>query len=197
VDVGAEFTMAEDEARARAVPCACIDVDMDRLCNRLAAALIPTPCNLLDSALAWLALPRLLWEEFFPARGTMDLLGGVVLHAMSFRLRTCVAFILSALCAGSVLAFVLLLFGRGAEGAAEGTGIVAKQDRGVVMTSIMLATELYVVPRLHEAIAASRDEAMYQAIVARAHEHSATRLVAVVGAAHANGILSRAAARGL
>merc|ERR1719469_83468 len=103
----------------------------------------------------------------------------------------------AALCAGGFLGGMLMLFSSSAASAAGGAGIVSGDDLSAVTSYIMLAVELYAFPRLYEAVAASRDEAMYQGIVAKAGEHQASRLVVVCGAAHANGILSRVRARGL
>ncbi|CAL1139502.1 unnamed protein product [Cladocopium goreaui] len=66
VDAGDEFLAAEREAQRRQLPCLCIDLDMDRLCSRFAAAAIPYPQNLLASLRAWLSVPRHALRICFP-----------------------------------------------------------------------------------------------------------------------------------
>merc|ERR1712032_1250655 len=117
------------------------------------------------SITAWLALPRALFQTLFPPHKNVDVVGSMVLHAKSFRLRTWVAFVLAGACGGIVAAAVLFVISSGAEGAAAGAGVVPQKDSGIVETYIMLGVELYVFPRLYDAIAASRDEAMYRGIV--------------------------------
>lgn len=198
VDAGDEFLVAESTARARGVPCACIDVDMNRLCSRVAWAMVPSPCNILRALWAWLSFPRLLFSALFPGQNGVDVIGATVLHARSFRCRTWVALLSAALCAGAFVAVILTLLSSEAAGAAAGSGVVPSgTDTTLIQSFIMLAVEMYAFPRLYEAVAASRDEAMYQGIVAKTAEHNARRLVVVVGAAHANGILERARRHGL
>mmetsp|Transcript_76346 Transcript_76346/g.237199 ORF Transcript_76346/g.237199 Transcript_76346/m.237199 type:complete len:200 (-) Transcript_76346:73-672(-) len=188
---------AEAAAAARGARCACIDLDMNKLCSRISAAVVPSPCNLGRALLAWLAFPRVVCGILFPGRGGVDVLGCTVLHAASFRLRTWAAFVLAGLCAGCLVAGLLLLFGSGIAGAAEGSGVVSRKDREAVQGWVMLVLEFYLLARLYDAVATARDEAMYRGVVAKAREHSARRVVVVVGAAHANGILRRVAERGL
>lgn len=195
VEVGAEFVAAEEAALARNTPCVCIDVDMNMFWSRLGWAVLPTPCNIVYSALAWVAFPRVLLRVLFPGRGSVDVIGGMFLHAASFSFRTWVAFGLAGFCSSFILNHILELFGYGAEKAAEGAGVVKEKDAEYVQTWIMLGIELYLLPRIYQAVAASRDEAMFQMIVAKGR--SAQKLVVVVGAAHSNGILSRIRTRGL
>jgi len=195
VEVGAEFLAAELAAAARGIPCTCIDVDLNRFWSRLGAAVLPTPCNLARSLLAWLAFPRVCFQVLFPPRGNVDVLGSMVLHATSFPLRTWVAFIIAGFCASFVTKHLLLLFGFGVEQAGEGAGVVSKEDRDAVQAWIMLGVEMYMMPQVYDAVAASRDEAMYHSIVEKGRR--ARRFVAVVGAGHANGILQRARTLGL
>uniref|UniRef100_A0A7S0F9A6 PA domain-containing protein n=1 Tax=Pyrodinium bahamense TaxID=73915 RepID=A0A7S0F9A6_9DINO len=195
VEVGAEFIAAEEAAAARGIPCTCIDVDLNRFWSRLGWAVLPTPCNILQSLLSWLAFPRVLFRALFPPRGNVDVFGSMVLHATSFPLRTWVAFILAGMCASFVTSNLLTLFGFGVEQAGEGTGVVAKEDREVAQTFIMLGIEMFMLPQVYDAVAASRDEAMYNSIVEKSRH--ARRLVVAVGAGHANGILQRARTRGL
>ncbi|CAE7380997.1 unnamed protein product [Symbiodinium natans] len=66
------------------------------------------------------------------------------------------------------------------------------------MANILLAFEFYMTPCLYEALVASRDEAMYQQMASQVRSRpNCRRVVTVVGAAHANGILKRARTRGL
>jgi len=119
----------------------------------------------------------------------------MLLHAISFPFLTWVAFIVAGFCASFVTNHLLKLFGFGVEQAGESTGVVAKEDRQAVQEWIMVAVELYLLPQIYDAVAASRDEAMYKGIVEKSH--NSKRSVVVVGAGHANGILQRARNRGL
>jgi len=197
IDVGAEFTVAEEVASARGIVCACIDVDLNRLCNRLSRALMPTPCNLGSAVLSWLALPRIAIQVLFPPQGHVDVVGGTILHAKSFRLRTWIGFALAGVLAGGLAACLLLLFGEGVAGAAVHSGTVSKHSAEEIQAFVMLGLEFFAFARLYEAVAASRDEAMYRGVVSKARDHEARRLVVVCGAAHANGILQRVRTRGL
>lgn len=198
VEVGAEFTVAEIEAKARGIPCACIDVDLNRFWNRLGGAIIPTPCNLLNSFWCWMAFPRVLWNVLFPPLGNVDVMGGMMLHAASFPLRTWVAFILAGFCASQITSHILALFGWGASKAVqEAGGVESEKDRDNLQQYIMLGIQMYILPQVYTAIAASRDEAMYQMIVKKSRVLDKKRMVVVVGAAHSNGILQRCRSRGL
>lgn len=197
VEVGAEFLEAEKAAKAKGIPCKCIDVDLNRFWARLGSALLPTPCNLLWSISAWLAFPRVLVKFLFPPRGAVDVLGTIILHLTSFPLKTWAAFILAGACASWVSSNILALFGSGVEHAAEGTGVLAKEDRDAAQAWIVLAIELYMLPRIYHAVANSRDEAMYQNIVTKAREGNSKEIVVVIGAGHSNGILQRIWERGL
>jgi len=119
----------------------------------------------------------------------------MVLHAISFPFCTWVAFILAGFCSSFVTNHLLEWFGFGIEQAGESTGVVDKEDREVVQTWIMFAIEMYLLPQIYDAVAASRDEAMYLSIVEQSCGRD--RSVVVVGAGHANGILQRARSRGL
>jgi len=200
VEVGGEFLAAEMAATAARIPCVCIDVDLDRFWSRLGSAVLPTPSNLAQAMLAWLALPRVLFRLLFPPQGNIDVPGGMVLHAWSFPLRMWVAFILAGFCASFITTNILKLFTSGAETAAESSGAVhpeTQEDREDIQAYIMLGIEMYMMPRVYEAVAASRDEAMYQSIVAKCKDHDSRRMVVVVGAGHANGILEKVRSRGL
>jgi len=165
--------------------------------SRLGFALLPTPCNLVKSALAWLAFPRVCFQFLFPSREAVDVFGGMFLHGASFPLKTWVAFGLAGMCASFVTNHILMLIGSGAELGAEESGVVHKEDREQAQVWIMLAIELYMLPQIYDAVAASRDEAMYRAIVTQCRQFGARRMVVVVGAGHANGILQRVRASGL
>mmetsp|Transcript_97651 Transcript_97651/g.291637 ORF Transcript_97651/g.291637 Transcript_97651/m.291637 type:complete len:571 (-) Transcript_97651:90-1802(-) len=197
VEVGAEFTEAEVAATAQGIPCACIDVDMNRFWARLGWAAVPTPCNLASSLLSWLAFPRILARFLFPPRGNVDLVGCMFLHFASLSARTWIAFLLAGFVASSVATWTLQLFGGVSERGAEEAGVVSSEDRRAAQTWIMLLLEAYLLPQVCQAVAASRDEAMYRSIVAKGRELNARRLVAVVGAGHANGILHYARTQGL
>lgn len=197
VEVGKEFLSAEEAASARGITCVCIDVDMDRFWSRLGSALLPTPCNVRDALLAWLAFPRVLFRILFPTRSDVDCVGGCFLHALSFHCRTWVAFILAGLCASFVTSHLLQWFGHGVTEGAEKAGMVREENGQAFEAWMVLAIEFYMLPRIYDAVAASRDEAMYRSVVQRAQDHSANRLVAVVGAGHANGMLQYARQQGL
>eukprot|EP00929_Paragymnodinium_shiwhaense_P058359 TRINITY_DN29211_c0_g1_i1.p1 TRINITY_DN29211_c0_g1~~TRINITY_DN29211_c0_g1_i1.p1 ORF type:complete len:582 (-),score=109.08 TRINITY_DN29211_c0_g1_i1:177-1922(-) len=204
VDVGTEFTTAKSEAEMRNIPCKCIDVDMNTLCSRLGRTVLPTPCNIGHAAAAWLAFPRVLFASVFPPRGRLDVLGGTLLHIASLPLKTWLAFVCAGLAAGCIAGFLLIGVSSGAASAGSSAGVVPKGTNTDEVTSwIILALELYLIPRLYEAMAATRDEAMYRGIVENARSASpnpatgACRMVVVVGAAHANGILHRVRTRGL
>ncbi|CAJ1401743.1 unnamed protein product [Effrenium voratum] len=198
VDAGDEFLAAEREALRLGVPCCCVDLDTDRLCSRFAATAAPWPRNLLRALLAWLSAPRCVFRVCFPKRSDLDVLGSSLLHFASFRIGIWLSFLLAATCAGCLVAGLLLLLSSGAEGAAEGAGVVKPEDRQAVLSDILLAIEMYLIPCVYSAIVASRDEAMYVSMASQVQSRSACqRVVLVVGAAHANGILQLIRARGL
>eukprot|EP00931_Biecheleriopsis_adriatica_P090249 TRINITY_DN64264_c0_g1_i1.p1 TRINITY_DN64264_c0_g1~~TRINITY_DN64264_c0_g1_i1.p1 ORF type:complete len:566 (+),score=116.08 TRINITY_DN64264_c0_g1_i1:61-1758(+) len=197
VEVGGEFLAAEIAARANGIRCVCIDVDLNRFWSRLGWALLPTPCNLANSLLSWLAFPRLCFQFLFPPRGSIDVFGGMILHGASFSCKTWVAFILAGVCASFITNNLLKLLGSGAERGAEEAGVVKEKDRDDATVWIMLAIELYMLPQIYDAVAASRDEAMYERMVRKCREFASKRMVVVVGAGHSNGILQRVRSRGL
>jgi len=200
VDVGEEFLMAEIAAQARGIPCVCIDVDLNQFWSRLGWAVVPTPRNLFSSLVSWLAFPRVCFQFLYPPRSNIDVAGSMVLHAASFPLKTWVAFALAGFCASTVTRWLLHLFGMAGEAAAEKSGAVAvesQEDRDIMIDYINLLIQMYLLPQIYDAVAASRDEAMYRSVVAKRREQNANRVVVVVGAGHANGILQRARAEGL
>jgi pheromone shutdown protein TraB len=200
VEVGGEFLAAEIAAAAKRIPCVCIDVDLDRFWSRLGGAVLPTPRNLGSSLVAWLAFPRIAARLLFPPQENVDVPGGMVLHLMSFPLRTWIAFGLAGACASFVTTNILQFFSAGAEHAAEGAGVVhveKESDRENNQALLMLAIEMYMMPRIYDAVAASRDMAMYLSIVKNCRRLNARRVVVVAGAGHANGILHLVRTRGL
>lgn len=197
VEVGGEFLAAEEGAYKRGLGCECIDSNLNDFWSRLGEALLPTPANLIDALLSWLAFPRIAFQALFPPRSNVDVFGSMVLHGTSFKLRTWIAFFLAGYCASWVTSHVLELFTSGAERAAEHTGLVDKKDRQDTTDLILMGLQLYMLPRIFDAVAASRDEVMYRSIVAKSRQLGSKRMVVVVGAGHSNGILQRARARGL
>jgi hypothetical protein len=197
VEVGGEFLAAEESAFKKNLPCECIDSNLNDFWGRLGEALIPTPCNLIDAVLSWLAFPRIAIKALFPPRENVDVFGSMVLHAFSFKLRTWVAFFLAGFAASWVTSHILELFTSGTERVAEHTGLVDKKDRQDTTDLILLWLQLYMLPRVFEAVAASRDEVMYRSIVTKSRQLGSKRMVVVVGAGHSNGILQRARVRGL
>lgn len=197
VDVGEEFLAAEAAASARGIPCVCIDVDLDGFWQRLGSSLLPTPCAIASSLRAWLAFPRCFFTVLFPARGNVDVMGSMVLHAASFPLKTWVAFLFAGYAASLVQSQIMQWGASGAERAVEQTGAVSRKDRRDVQEWMMLIVEIYALPRVYRSICVSRDEAMYQGIVGKGRMHSSKTAVVVVGAAHSNGIISRIRAHGL
>jgi len=197
VEVGAEFMAAEIAAHRNNIPCVCVDVNLNRFWGRLGAAVLPTPCNIMSSLLAWLAFPRVFFQVLYPPRGNVDVIGSIFLHVASFPLRVWAAFFLAAYCASSVTSKILELIGMvGTEGAVE-TGVVKEEDRQAMQDWVMLGIEFYLFPQVYLAVAASRDEAMYRNIVQKSRERDSRRMVVVVGAGHANGILQCVRERGL
>merc|ERR1711861_115896 len=104
---------------------------------------MPTPFNLIDALLAWLALPRIAFQVMFPPRHNVDIIGSMVLHGKSFSLRTWFAFILAGYCASFVTSHIMMFFSNGAERAAETTGAVKKEDRDLAQALILLVLQLY------------------------------------------------------
>jgi len=197
VEVGGEFLAAEIAAKAKGLPCLCIDSDINRFWQRLLECLMPTPQNLLDALLAWLAFPRIFFQALFPPRSNIDVVGSIFLHAKSFPLRTWLAFMIAGWCASTVTSHILQGFSNGAEIAAEKTGAVKREDRYVMQTYFALLIQMYMLPRVYYAVAATRDEVMYRSIVSKGRKNASSRMVVVVGAGHANGIMQRARTLGL
>lgn len=197
VRVGAEFLAADSAARDLGIRCVCIDVDLDRFWSKLGWAVLPSPCNLLNSLISWIAFPRILFQFLFPPFGRVDALGSTLLHLGSFSFRVWISFLLAGLCASLVTSSILRLFSSGVEVTAESAGVVEEEDRSLAQTYIILAIEMYMLPQIYDAVAASRDESMYQSMVKKCKDFAAERLVVVVGAGHANGILQRVRQHGL
>mmetsp|Transcript_40610 Transcript_40610/g.71458 ORF Transcript_40610/g.71458 Transcript_40610/m.71458 type:complete len:638 (+) Transcript_40610:79-1992(+) len=198
VEVGAEFTEAEQAATSQGVPCVCIDVNIQQLCGSIACALLPTPCNIVLSAWSWLALPRCLFQALFPPMCNIDHIGSMALHAFSFSCRVWVAFVIAGLLAGQVMSRILNWFSKeAAEATIElnpqiGKGTAVDDLQLYILNGIMM----YMLPCIYGSILAARDEAMYRGIAAQARKTGARRMVAVAGAAHTNGILKRCRDRG-
>lgn len=198
VEAGGEFFAAEALSEQRKLPCVCIDVDMDEFWGRIGKCLKPFPVNIWGSVRAWLAFPRCLLASLFPAPENVDVLGSIPLHAKAFKIRTWVAFSIAGVVASFVILNVLQFFTLGATDAGKAAGAIPKKENSAMVSAyLMLAIEIYALPRLYEAIAASRDEAMYRSIVIKCNEFRGRRMVAVVGTGHANGILRRVRERGL
>jgi len=203
VEAGGEFTAADEMATQLGIPCVCMDVDLDRLCSRLGRSLLPTPLNVWNAVRLWLGFPRFLVTACFPGTRRLDLLGSVVLHVAAFKLRTWAAFALALVvttqvCRVSGFFFSLIVGGVG-EVATAGN-VVDSAGRGNFEDTVNLLMVLFIWPQVATAVLFDRDEAMYQAIAARAASAPAGgeyRMTAVCGAAHANGILSKIAERGL
>jgi len=124
----------------------------------------------------------------------------MLLHLRSLSLKTWLVFVIAGVLASTVTNYVLRLLSDGTEQSAEATGVVSpasQEQRADTDSLIMLIGELYALPRLYQAVAASRDEAMYRNIVSHGQSKQAKMMVVVVGAAHANGILQRAQMFGL
>jgi hypothetical protein len=197
VEVGGEFIAAEEVAHDVNIPCVCIDSNLNDFWATLGAALIPVPNNVIDSVLAWLALPRIMFQVFFPPRHNVDVAGTMVLHAKSFLIRTWIAFIIAGYLASKVTSLWMRLLSNGTERAGEATGVVKKEDRELAQDLSLLLLEMYMLPRIYQAVAASRDEVMYRTIVKKSRLHDSKRMVVVVGAGHSNGILHYARMHGL
>lgn len=124
-------------------------------------------------------------------------MGCIVLHAISFPCRTWAAFILAGFGASFVTSHVLSLFTNGAERVAEHTGAVKREDRNVAQAYLALILQMYIMPRIYAAVAASRNEVMYRSLVAKSRQNKSSRMVVVVGMGHSNGILECVRERGL
>lgn len=147
---------------AQGIPCVCIDVDLNQFWSRLGWAVVPTPRNLFSSLVSWLAFPRVCFQFLYPPRSNIDVAGSMVLHAASFPLKTWVAFALAGFCASTVTRWLLHLFGMAGEAAAEKSGAVAvesQEDRDIMIDYINLLIQMYLLPQIYDAVAASRDEA--------------------------------------
>lgn len=197
VQVGGEFLAAVESAAALGIPCTCIDVDMDKFWARMAGAVVPRPGNLWSAVAAWLAMPRVLLRILFPPDENVDVLGTTMLQIASLPLRTWTAFVIAGLAASMVMTAMLGLLSSVPVRGAEAVGAVRKEDLKELHAWTALLVQLYLLPRIYDAVAASRDEAMYQSILTTSRERGARRLVVVVGAGHANGILQRARTLGL
>lgn len=197
VEVGGEFVAADAEASARGVTCVCVDVTVDRLWNRFAICLRPFPRNLAASLLAWLSFPRALSRSLFPPSDSADVIGIVSLNVLSFTLMTWVSFAVAGYCAGTVISMVLQGFSLGVAESEETASGGNARSTAILQQWITFGFELYALPRVYEAIAASRDEAMYCGIAAGRRKHGSAKVVFVCGAAHANGIIRRIRERGL
>eukprot|EP00913_Durusdinium_trenchii_P003966 g3674.t1 len=194
VEVGGEFLAAELAARDIGIRCVCIDVDLNRFWSRLGWSLLPTPCNLLNSLLSWLAFPRVFFQDW-ELEGLDDRIWPmtpIFLHGASFSVKTWLAFLLAGACASFITNSLPLMPCCG-----EDTGLIESDDREEAQAYVMLAIEMYMLPQVYSAVAASRDEAMYHSMVRKCQEFAAKRLVVVVGAGHANGILQYAREFGL
>merc|ERR1711957_235742 len=121
-------------------------------CSRIGRALLPTPCNIAHALLAWLAVPRVLCQIFFPSRDHVDVLGSSFLHAASFHLKTWIAIILAGCCAGGFVALMLMLIGHGAAKAATGGGVVPEKDGSEVEAYVMLGLEMYALPLIYDSV---------------------------------------------
>merc|ERR1712054_741194 len=121
----------------------------------------------------------------------------MILHGASFKFRTWAAFLIAGFAASFVTSHIMAAFTNGTERAAEVTGAVKKEDRIKYQNIFAFALQLYLLPQIYQGVAATRDEVMYQSIVAKSRRHGSKRMVVVVGAGHANGILERARTRGL
>eukprot|EP00438_Fugacium_kawagutii_P006142 Skav234017 [mRNA] locus=scaffold3484:148954:150630:- [translate_table: standard] len=200
VKVGGEFLAAEVAARELDIRCVCIDVDLNRFWSRLAWALLPSPCNLLNAFLSWLAFPRVFLQFLFPAFGNVDTVGANILHGASFSLKTWIAFISAGWCASFITRWTLGLLGSGMEAGAKQAGVMQQTDTDEddeTQAYIQLAVQLYILPQVYLAVVASRDEAMYRSMVRTCRQFAAKSLVVVVGAGHSNGILQHVRQSGL
>lgn len=191
VEVGGEFLAAEEGAQMKGIPCECIDVNMNRFWKKISDTLLPWPSNVLNSLWCWLRFPRNLLFFLFPPRTNVDILGAMLLHLASLPCKTWLAFIFAGLCASTVTSTIFSLISYGVTETAEATGVVEQENADDFQVLLALGVELYVMPQVYTAIAASRDEAMYQSIVKKVRQFDYKRFVVVVGGGHANGILQR------
>merc|ERR1740121_471108 len=88
VEAGGEFTTAEVAAKARGIPCLCIDVDLEGFWKRILAVVLPWPTNILNSLWCWLSFPRVASQFMFPPRNNVDVLGCIFPLVYAFPWRT-------------------------------------------------------------------------------------------------------------
>merc|ERR1719213_1372891 len=104
----------------------------------------------------------------------------MILHGASFKFRTWAAFIIAGFAASFVTSHIMAAFTNGAERTVEATGAVKKEDRIYWQNMFALCLELYMLPRIYQGVAATRDEVMYKSIVEKSRRHGSKRMVAVV-----------------
>jgi len=197
VDVGVEFLAAEEAAKARRIPCLCIDVDLNSFWVRILAVVVPYPSNILNALWCWLSFPRVAFQFFFPPRTYVDTFGSMFRLVAAFPLRTWAAFGAAGLAASMVTGTILSLLASGVTQVGESTGVVDESSSMDFQLYLTALVEFYALPQIYTGVAACRDEVMYQQVVTRNRKHGLKRSVVVVGAGHANGILQRARDRGL
>jgi len=196
VKVGQEFLTADIEATKLGKPLVCIDISVGNLGTRLRNELMPWPSNILKNIDFWLQFPRCIFNRvLFPRQG-LDLPATMLWAFARFKIRTWLAFIVAAVLTSFILAIVLQIPGVVVEQATTATG--QKEFGSAFAENFPWVLEVYIFPAIYRALLDQRDEEMYRAIASQVRRRKDKRtFVAVVGAAHINGILHRASVRGL
>lgn len=196
VSVGHEFLTADAESEKLGIPCVCIDISVSNLGQRLRKELCPSPKNLLTSILFLASRPRRTFSRvLFPVRG-LDIVAAMLWAFARFRVRTWLAFFVAAFLTGLVVTFIMYIPGYFVKKASDHIG---PSDFGDNFEQYFpLACELYILPAIYRGLLDQRDEQMYRAIAAQVRRRRSKKtFVAVVGAAHVNGIIARGRSRGL
>jgi len=198
VKVGGEFLAADEEARKLDKPLVCIDISIGTLGAKLKEELLPYPRHILKNILWWMSIPRMLLTRIlFPLQG-LDLPAQMIWAFCRFQIRTWIGFVLAGIVTTLLLSFIISIPGYFVDKAASAGG---HEDVGRNFDKFFpLMLEIYIFPAIYWGLLDHRDEKMYRQIcsqVRRSYPRGKRTYVAVVGAAHINGILARAKKRGM
>lgn len=197
VKVGHEFLTAEKEAAKQGIPCVCIDMNVGTLGGKLKKEIMPTLSNIVQSVLFLLSLPRLFVKRIlFPIRD-MDIFASMMWALVRFKPRTWAAFIVAGFLSSFIVRLIIMLPGFFIGKASD--HIAPSYSMGSTIEAFFpLAFNLYVLPAVYRGLLDSRDEEMYRGIASQVRRRKDKKtFVAVVGAAHVNGIMHRGRTRGL
>eukprot|EP00397_Hematodinium_sp_SG-2012_P004350 GEMP01004361.1.p1 GENE.GEMP01004361.1~~GEMP01004361.1.p1 ORF type:complete len:574 (+),score=97.23 GEMP01004361.1:45-1766(+) len=197
VKVGHEFLTADAEAEKLGHPCVCIDISVGNLGARLKKELYPSPINLWNTGRLILALPRTIFTRMlFPIRD-LDIVACMLWAFARFKVRTWLAFIVASTLACLVVSIIVLLPGFFISTASNHFSPDSTWGK-TFETFFPFVCELYIFPAIYRGLLDQRDEEMYRAIASQVRRRPGKKtFVAVVGAAHVNGIIARGRRRGL